>query len=60
MFSRILFAQSQFAGADLLELATKTADFIAQGFNEIWDETITGELYAAMCKVGVLGSNAIL
>lgn len=55
MFLRIyLFAQSQFAGADLLEQATKTADFIAKGFNEIWDETITGDLYTAMCKVGVL------
>ncbi|MCC5618209.1 hypothetical protein LC605_24615 [Nostoc sp. CHAB 5836] len=55
-----LFAQSQFAGADLLEQATKTADFIAQGFNEIWYETITGELYAAMCKVGVLFAVATL
>lgn len=39
-----LFAQSQFAGADLLELASKTADFIAQGFNQTWEEAITGNL----------------
>ncbi|WP_373530128.1 hypothetical protein [Nostoc sp.] len=55
-----LFAQSQFAGADLLEQATKTADFIAQGFNEIWDETITGDVYNAMCDVGALFAVATL
>ncbi|ODG99871.1 hypothetical protein A4S05_35970 [Nostoc sp. KVJ20] len=49
-----LFAQSQFAGADLLEQASNTADFIAQGFNQTWEETITGDLYIAMCDVGVL------
>ncbi|WGV29071.1 hypothetical protein [Halotia branconii] len=55
-----LFAQSQFAGADLLEQASKTADFIAQGFNDLWDETIRGDVYIAMCKVGVLFAVATL
>ncbi|MFN6568205.1 hypothetical protein [Dendronalium sp. ChiSLP03b] len=49
-----LFAQSQFAGGDLIEQAAKTADSLAQGFNELWTEVVTGELYAALCNVGVL------
>lgn len=55
MFSvNYLFAQSQFAGGDLIEQAAKAADSLAQGFNELWTEVITGDLYAALCNVGIL------
>ncbi|MBU7587525.1 MAG: hypothetical protein KAF91_32670 [Nostoc sp. TH1S01] len=49
-----LFAQSQFAGGDLIEQAAQAAQAFAQGFDELWQEVATGELYAALCNVGVL------
>jgi len=49
-----LFAQSQFAGGDLIEQAAQAAQALAQGFDELWQEVATGGLYAALCNVGVL------
>ncbi|RCJ40913.1 hypothetical protein A6770_37040 [Nostoc minutum NIES-26] len=60
LLANLYIAQSQFAGADLLEQAARMAESIADGFNELWDETITGELYSAICSVGVLFAVATL
>lgn len=49
-----LFAQSQFAGGDLIEQAAKIALALAKGFDELWKEVTTGELYATLSNVGVL------
>jgi len=60
MLSRIYLAQSQFAGGDLLESAAKIADAIAKGFDELWTETLSGQLYYSLCDVGVLFAVATL
>lgn len=43
-----------FSGGDLLTRASETAEEIATGFNELWNNTLSGGLYAALCTVGVL------
>ncbi|WP_414530231.1 hypothetical protein [Nodularia chucula] len=43
-----------FSGGNLLTQASETAEEIATGFNELWDNTLSGGLYAALSTVGVL------
>lgn len=43
-----------FSGGDLLTRASESAEEIATGFNELWDNTLSGGLYAALSTVGVL------
>ncbi|GAX38808.1 hypothetical protein [Nodularia sp. NIES-3585] len=43
-----------FSGGNLLTKASETAAEIADGFNELWDNTLSGDLYNSLCTVGVL------
>ncbi|MBD2303275.1 hypothetical protein H6G80_30080 [Nostoc sp. FACHB-87] len=54
LIKNYLFAQSQFAGGDLIQQAAQAAQALAQGFDELWQEVTTGTLYATLCDVGVL------
>ncbi|WP_066384003.1 hypothetical protein [Anabaena sp. CA = ATCC 33047] len=43
-----------FSGGDLLQNSANASEEIAKGFDELWQETLTGDLYTAMCNLGVL------
>ncbi|MBD2683162.1 MULTISPECIES: hypothetical protein [Nostoc] len=45
---------------DLVNLAKENAASVAQGFNELWQETIAGGVYSAICDVGALFAVATL
>jgi hypothetical protein len=54
MSLRIYLFAAQFAGGDLLDQAAKIADSIATGFDKLWQDTLSGQLYYSLCDVGVL------
>ncbi|KYC34721.1 hypothetical protein WA1_49205 [Scytonema hofmannii PCC 7110] len=58
--SQLTIAANNFGGNDLLENAAAGAQLVAEGFNELWEETLDGNLYVAMCKIGVLFAVATL
>ena len=45
---------ADFAAGDLLENAAGGGSLVAQGFDELWQNTLNGGLYAALCRVGIL------
>lgn len=47
-------------GGDLADFAKENAASVAQGFDDLWQETITGGVYSAICKVGALFAVATL
>ncbi len=47
-----LLSTDPFFGQDILENAAAGAQLVAEGFNELWQETLNGSLYGSMCKVG--------
>lgn len=51
---QLIFAANVYGAGDLLENAAAGASSLADGFNELWKETLEGGLYASLCKVGVL------
>ncbi|MCC5662274.1 hypothetical protein LC608_36315 [Nostoc sp. XA010] len=55
-----MFLLAQIDGGDLADLAKENAASIAQGFDELWNETITGGVYSAVCTVGALFAIATL
>ncbi len=54
MIDHLVFATDPFFGKDILDNAAGGAQLIAEGFNELWQETLNGSLYGALCKVGQL------
>ena len=55
-----MFLLAKLDGGDLADLAKENAASIAQGFDELWNETITGGVYSAICDVGALFAIATL
>jgi uncharacterized membrane protein YeaQ/YmgE (transglycosylase-associated protein family) len=55
-----VFATDPFFGRDILDNAAAGAQLTAEGFNELWNETLQGNLYTALCKVGQLFAVATL
>lgn len=55
-----MFLLAKLDGGDLADLAKENAASIAQGFDELWNETITGGVYSAICIVGALFAVATL
>ncbi|MCC5616748.1 hypothetical protein LC605_17040 [Nostoc sp. CHAB 5836] len=55
-----MFLLAKLFGGDLADLAKENAASIAQGFDELWNETITGGVYSAICDVGALFAIATL
>lgn len=55
-----MFLLAKLLGGDLADLAKENAASIAQGFDELWNETITGGVYSAICTVGALFAIATL
>ncbi|RCJ22871.1 hypothetical protein A6770_29345 [Nostoc minutum NIES-26] len=51
---------AQLEGSELVQQANDNAVVVAEGFNELWNKTINGEVYASMCTVGVLFAIATL
>ncbi len=47
-------------GSDLVNLSEQNAASVAKGFDELWQNTITGGVYTAICKVGALFAIATL
>ncbi|MCG6138825.1 MAG: hypothetical protein MET45_30245 [Nostoc sp. LLA-1] len=43
-----------FSGGDLLTNAYNSAEAIANGFDELWKETLAGGVYSAMCNLGLI------
>jgi uncharacterized membrane protein YeaQ/YmgE (transglycosylase-associated protein family) len=60
MIDHLVFATDLFFGKDILDNAAGGAQLIAEGFNELWQETLNGSLYGALCKVGQLFAVATL
>ena len=60
MLGRTILAANNFGAGDLIENASAGASLVAEGFNELWQQTLTGGLYASLCKVGVLFAFASL
>ncbi|RAM50027.1 MAG: hypothetical protein C6Y22_19785 [Hapalosiphonaceae cyanobacterium JJU2] len=52
MLEHLVIATDPFFGQDILENAAAGAQLVAEGFNELWQETLNGNLYGSMCKVG--------
>ncbi|PLZ50114.1 hypothetical protein CBP13_16990, partial [Fischerella thermalis WC441] len=52
MLEHLIIATDPFFGQDILENAAAGAQLVAEGFNELWQETLNGSLYGSMCKVG--------
>ncbi|MBW4498779.1 MAG: hypothetical protein KME57_04140 [Scytonema hyalinum WJT4-NPBG1] len=52
MLEHLVIATDPFFGQDILENAAGGAQLVAEGFNELWQETLNGNLYGSMCKVG--------
>ncbi|WP_341531718.1 hypothetical protein WKK05_39065 (plasmid) [Nostoc sp. UHCC 0302] len=55
-----MFLLAKLDGGDLANLAKENAASVAKGFDELWQETITGGVYSAICKVGALFAIATL
>jgi hypothetical protein len=51
---------AQVDGSDLVNISGQSATAIAQGFNELWQNSINGGLYIAICNVGILFAIATL
>ncbi|HEY9803330.1 MAG TPA: hypothetical protein V6D25_23500 [Leptolyngbyaceae cyanobacterium] len=47
-------------GGDIADFAKENAIEVAKGFDKLWNETITGGVYSAICKVGALFAIATL
>lgn len=60
MLGQTILAANNFGAGDLIENASAGASLVAEGFNELWQQTLTGGLYASLCKVGVLFAVATL
>jgi hypothetical protein len=54
MIGQTIIAANNFGAGQLLENAAAGASLVADGFNQLWEQTLTGGLYASLCKVGVL------
>ncbi|MBD2473356.1 hypothetical protein H6G90_38245, partial [Nostoc sp. FACHB-145] len=39
---------------NLASRAAQVSDAVSQGFNELWSEVLSGQLYASLCTVGTL------
>ncbi len=54
MIGQAVIAANNFGAGQLLENAAAGASLVTDGFNQLWEQTLTGGLYASLCKVGVL------
>lgn len=52
MLDHLIIATDPYFGQDILQNAAGGAQLVQAGFNELWQETLNGNLYGAMCKVG--------
>lgn len=48
----LVIATDPFFGKDILENAAAGAQLTASGFKNLWEQTLNGNLYGSMCKVG--------
>jgi glutaredoxin 2 len=55
-----LLADKSFAGGDLVQKSADNATAIAQGFNNLWNQSLSGPLYNSMCDLGILFAIATL
>jgi hypothetical protein len=57
----LFLAQStNFSGGNLIQEASQVSQAVAQGFDTLWTQTITGTLYGQLCQVGILFAVATL
>ncbi|BAY41580.1 hypothetical protein NIES2111_59760 (plasmid) [Nostoc sp. NIES-2111] len=47
-------------GDDLVDFSKDNAVWVAEGFDKLWEQTINGGVYSAICKVGALFALATL
>ncbi|MEC4880930.1 MAG: hypothetical protein SAL70_06210 [Scytonema sp. PMC 1070.18] len=47
-----VIATDPYFGKDILENAAAGAQLTAEGFNSLWEQSLSGNLYGSMCKVG--------
>ena len=52
MLEYLVIATDPYFGKDILENAAGGAQLTASGFNNLWDQTLNGNMYGSMCKVG--------
>ena len=48
----LVIATDPYFGKDILENAAGGAQLTASGFKNLWEQTLNGNLYGSMCKVG--------
>jgi nitrate reductase NapE component len=60
MLEHLVIATDPYFGKDILENAAGGAQLTAIGFKDLWEQTLNGNLYASMCKVGQLFAIATL
>lgn len=55
-----LLGQTQFEGGSLVKRSAEIADSVTTGFDNLWTELLSGQLYASLCTVGILFAVATL
>jgi hypothetical protein len=60
MFLQNLLATDPSFGQNILENAAAGAQLVADGFKDLWTQTLNGNLYVSMCKIGSLFAVATL
>ncbi|MHC5747113.1 MAG: hypothetical protein ACYTXT_35560 [Nostoc sp.] len=58
--SHLYYLLGQTSGGQLAQEANNNAIAVAEGFNQLWERTISGEVYTRMCTVGALFAVATL
>ncbi|WP_242062340.1 hypothetical protein [Nostoc punctiforme] len=58
--SHLYYLLGQTTGGQLAQEANNSAIAVAEGFNQLWERTISGEVYTRMCTVGALFAVATL
>ncbi|RUR83796.1 hypothetical protein PCC6912_20390 [Chlorogloeopsis fritschii PCC 6912] len=59
-FGFFYYSPDDFFGQDLLKTAANVSETISESFNELWQETLDGNLYISMCNVATFFALATL
>ncbi|MBO3458432.1 hypothetical protein G7B40_025265 [Aetokthonos hydrillicola Thurmond2011] len=54
MIGQTIIAANNFGAGQLLENAAAGANLVADGFSQLWEQTLAGGLYKSLCSVGTL------
>ena len=54
MIGETIIAANNFGAGELLENAAGGANLVAQSFQQLWEQTLTGGLYKSLCSIGTL------